>query len=53
MKDGFGSISEEIFDVSSPNLVHREHQGKTKTKFEPGDLDLKFKVTEDIQDDSM
>ena len=27
----------------------QEHQGKTKTKFEPGDLHIIFKVTEVIQ----
>ena len=98
MKEGFRSISQELFDVSSPNLVHRstrarqrtsvtltslsrsrksfkatayerwsslniwrnicriltgygthEHQIKTKTKFEPDNLDLIFEVTEVIQ----
>ena len=46
MQDGFHSISQEIFDVSSPKYGTQKHQGKTKTTFEPGDLDLIFKVTE-------
>ena len=104
-QDSFCSISQEIFDVSSPNLVHRstrarqrpssnwvtltsfsrsqrsfksttyerwfplniwrnicricikfgtqKHQCKTKTNFEPDDLDLIFKVTEVIQGDDI
>ena len=44
MQDGFYSVSEEIFDVSSPILGH---QGK-ETKFKPRDLDLNFKVTKVI-----
>ena len=98
MKDGLRSVSEEIFDVSLRNMVHRstnakqrpslnwvtvtsfsrsqrsfksttykrwfalniwkkriltkfgtqKYQCKTKTNFEPGDLDLIFKVTDVI-----
>ena len=100
VQDGFRSISEEIFDISSPNMIHRStnarqrpslnwetltsfsrsqrsfktmaheiwfslniwrkiwriltkfgtqnYQGKTKTKFELGELDLIFNVTEVI-----
>ena len=43
MKDGFHSISEEIFNVYSPNFP-----GKAKTEFEPLDLDFHFKVTKVI-----
>ena len=46
MKDGFCSISEEIFGMSITKFGTQEHQNKAKTKFEPGDLDLIFKVIE-------
>ena len=49
MQDGFRSISEEVFDLSSPNFGTQKHQGKTKTKFELCDIDLIFKFTEVIQ----
>ena len=42
---GFHWISGEIFDIL-PKLGTKKHQGKTKTKFKPGDLDLIFEVTE-------
>ena len=49
MKDGFRSISKEISNVYLPKFGTQKHQCKTKTEFEPGDLDLVFKVTEVIQ----
>ena len=48
MKDGFCSIPEELLDVPSPKFDTQRHQGKVETKFELGDLDLSFKVTEVI-----
>ena len=43
MKDGFCSVSRELFDKSSPKLMHRS------SKFEPDDFDLLFKVTKVIE----
>ena len=53
MKDGFCSLSEEILDISSPNMVHRSTWLQGKIKFELGDLDLILKVTEVFQGDGM
>ena len=43
VRDGFCSISQEIFDVSSPNS-YTDAPGQNEDQFEPGDLDLIFKV---------
>ena len=48
MKDGFCWSAEEIFDISSTKFGTQKHQGLIKTKFEPGDLDLVFEVTDVI-----
>ena len=48
IKDGFRSVFQEIFDISSADLAHWSTTAK-KTKVEPGDLDLIFKVTEVIK----
>ena len=44
IRNGFRSISEELFVVSSPNLVHRS----TRARRRPSDLDQLFKVTKVI-----
>ena len=47
IKDAFRSI-EEIFDISSPKYGTEEHQCKAKSKFELGDFELIFRVTDVI-----
>ena len=46
----FTQLSEQIFDFASPNLIHRSTM-QLKAMFEPGDLNLIFKVTKVIQED--
>ena len=41
-QNSFCSISQEIFDIGLPNLVHH---GRIQVKFAPCDLELIFKVT--------
>ena len=46
VQDGLRSISQEIFDISSPNLVQfitQRQQGQAKTKFKPCYLGLIFR----------
>ena len=44
VQGGFRSISEELFDVVSPNLVYRNSSAKQRPDSKGGDLFLYFKV---------
>ena len=48
VKDGFRSISEELFDVFLTIFGTQKHQSMRKTKIELSDLDLIFEVIEVI-----
>ena len=48
-EDSLRTITVGIFDVYSPNLTYmQKQQGRAKTKFEPLDFDLIFKITKAV-----